>query len=490
MAYSGAMMRVGGLRIRARLLVAFLGLALGLVAGTTFLIEKQARASLEGELAARLEAVAAAASTQIDPSLIAGTFSLGEGPESGARTRARLVERLTHLKGATGVRRIYLLDLEGRDQLDTDPSAVPGAELPQARVHRRMLDQAAGGKAVSSPLFRDPEGGLRKTGYAPLLVRGQVIGFVGIEADAAFLREIDALRRRILLVAAIGFVLAAILSIGLARGLTRPIGELVAAARAMGGGDLDSPIPVGRADEIGFLARTLDEARGRLAERDRTLRAMVAGIAHEVRNPLGGIQIYAELLENDATLTGWQRERVRKVLHEIRRLGEIVEEFLAYARPQAPERQSFDPAGIVGESVDLMAGIVAEKGVGVSIRPPERATWVVADPGQLRQILLNLVRNALEAAPRGSDVVVGWETQGPTVALWVEDRGPGIPSEQRERVFEPFFTTKAEGAGLGLSIVRHLAEQNGARISHERPHGGGCRFTLRMEAPKEGGRVA
>ncbi len=490
MPYDGALMRVEGLRIRSRLLVAFLGLALGLVVGTTFLIEKQARASLEAELAARLEAVAAAASTQIDPSLIAATFSLGAGPESGVRTRARLVERLMQLQGATGVRRIYLLDLEGRDQLDTDPHAVPGAELPQARVHRRMLDQAAGGKPVSSPLFRDPQGELRKTGYAPLLVRGQVLGFVGIEADAAFLREIGALRKRILLVGAVGFALAAILSIGLARGLTRPIGELVAAARTMGGGDLDSPIPVGRPDEIGFLARTLDEARGRLAERDRTLRAMVAGIAHEVRNPLGGIQIYAELLENDATLTGWQRERVRKVLHEIRRLGEIVEEFLAYARPQAPERQAFDPAGIVGEAVDLLAGIVAEQGVDVTIHPPERATGVVADPGQLRQILLNLVRNALEAAPRGSNIAVAWETQGPTVALWVEDRGPGIPSEQRERVFEPFFTTKAEGAGLGLSIVRHLAEQNGARINHERPHGGGCRFTLRMETPKEGDRVA
>jgi signal transduction histidine kinase len=167
-----------------------------------------------------------------------------------------------------------------------------------------------------------------------------------------------------------------------------------------------------------------------------------------------------------------------------------VEEFLAYARPQAPERQAFDPAGIVGEAVDLLAGIVAEQGVDVTIHPPERATGVVADPGQFRQILLNLVRNALEAAPRGSNIAVAWETQGPTVALWVEDRGPGIPSEQRERVFEPFFTTKAEGAGLGLSIVRHLAEQNGARINHERPHGGGCRFTLRMETPKEGDRVA
>jgi signal transduction histidine kinase len=485
----GPRMRVGGLRIRGRLLVAFLGLALGLGVGTTLLIEAQARASLEGELAARLEAVAAAASTQIDPSLVAATFSLGAGPDSGVRTRARLVERLLQLKEATGVRRIYLLDLEGRDQLDTDPRAVPGSELPQARVHRRMLDRAAEGKPVSSPLFRDPDGELRKTGYAPLVVRGQVLGFVGIEADAAFLREIGALRRRILLVGAIGFALAAVLSVGLARGLTRPIGELVDAARAMGSGDLDRPIPVGRPDEVGFLARTLEEARGRLAERDRTLRAMVAGIAHEVRNPLGGIQIYAELLENDASLTGWQRERVRKVLREIRRLGEIVEEFLAYARPQAPERQTFDPDGIVGETIDLLAGVIEERGVGVSLHRPGQPTQVIADPGQVRQILLNLVRNALDASPRGTTVSVGWEEQGPTVVLWVEDRGPGIPPEQRERVFEPFYTTKAEGAGLGLSIVRHLTEQNGGRISHERPHGGGCRFTVRLETPKGGSRV-
>ncbi len=192
----GALLRAGRLRIRGRLLLSFLGLALGLIVGTTLLIEVQARASLEGEMAARLEAVAAAASTQIDPSLVAAAFSLGAGPESGVRTRARLVERSLQLQQATGVRRIYLLDLEGRDQLDTDPRsrsggrAAAGARPQEACSIRRRRDAPS-----ARPLFRDPQGELRKTGYAPLMVHGQVLGFVGIEADAAFLREIQALAK-------------------------------------------------------------------------------------------------------------------------------------------------------------------------------------------------------------------------------------------------------------------------------------------------------
>jgi signal transduction histidine kinase len=85
-------------------------------------------------------------------------------------------------------------------------------------------------------------------------------------------------------------------------------------------------------------------------------------------------------------------------------------------------------------------------------------------------------------------VRVAWDAQGPTVAVSIEDDGPGIPQEHRERVFEPFYTTKPDGAGLGLSIVRHLTEQNGGRVSLERAHGGGCRFVLRLEGAATGGK--
>lgn len=479
-----------GLRIRGRLLIAFLGLAAAIITILILLIDAQARRSLEGELALRLEAIAGAASTQLDPSLLAATLALGAGPEAGQRTRARLSERLVQLRNATGVRRILLLDTAGRLQLDTQAGFVPGSDLPQARAHRRILDQAAAGKAASTPLFRDPDGSRRKTAYAPVMVHGDHIGFVGVEADAVFLREVGVLRTRILMVAFAGFGVAALLSVWLARGLTRPLARLVDAARAMGSGDLDRPIPPERADEIGFLARTLEEARARLAERDRTLRAMVAGVAHEVRNPLGGIQIYAELLDGDSSLTPTQHERVRKVLREIHRLSEILEEFLAYARPQNPERTRFDPDGIVTEAIDLLTGVTRARGVRIEVRRPAIPVTVHADPGQIRQILLNLIRNAVDASPQHEVVRVGWEEQGPTVALWVEDHGPGIPIEQRDRVFEAFFTTKADGAGLGLAIVKHLADANGGRISHERPHGGGCRFTLRLEGWSQGGAVA
>jgi signal transduction histidine kinase len=469
-----------GLNIRHRLMITFFALAICLLLIPTILLERQARRSLEGEMEVRLEGVAAAATTQIDPSLIAAALSLPS--ETGSRTRARLSERLDQLKTVTGVRRIYLLDRDGRDQLDTDSAAVTGVELPQARAHRAMLQAAAEGGPASSPLFRDARGETRKTAYAPLIVKGEVLGYVGVEADARFLRELGALRRRLILIGILGLALSAVLSFGLARGLTRPLGDLVTAARAMGSGNLDRPIPQLGGDEVGFLARTLEESRASLAERDRTQRAMVAGIAHEIRNPLGGIQIYVELLENDPSLSLTQRERVSKILREIHRLGGIIEEFLAYARPQNPVRAGFDPRGIIGETFDLMSGLALSREVRLVALPPAGTIIALADPGQIRQALLNLVRNAIEASPAMGEVTIGWDRQDGRVRISVTDHGAGIAPADRERVFEPFFSTKAEGAGLGLSIVRHMVGQNGGSILLESADGGGSRFLILLDS--------
>ncbi len=475
---------VRGLTIRRRLLLSLLALTFALILVPALLLESAARQSLEAEMASRLESVAGAASLLIDPSLIPGILTLDA--EGGGRTRARLGERLSGLRAATDVRRIFIVDGLGRNQLDTDSRAVPGALMVQARAHRALLDRAAAGAPVSSPLFKDPSGQMRKTAYAALRFRGETVGFVGIEADARFLSEVGRIRRRIIWIALVGFVAASALSVGLSRGLTRPLGELVRAARFLGGGDLDRPIPPGRADEVGFLARTLEDSRVRLAERDRTLRGLVAGIAHEIRNPLGGIQIYAELLENDATLSDGQKARVKKILREIHRLGEIVEEFLAYARPQAPERAPFDLREIMLETVDLLQGLLSTRQVGVVMVPPEPPVLVRADPRQIRQVVLNLLRNAAEASPPDGTIRLVWEAQGPTVLLSIEDDGPGVPPDRRDRVFEPFFTTKPDGAGLGLAIVRHLVEQNGGRVHLDAGARGGCRFTVRLEGVGEG----
>jgi signal transduction histidine kinase len=281
-----------------------------------------------------------------------------------------------------------------------------------------------------------------------------------------------------------------ILSFALSRGVTGPLNELVAAARTMGSGNLESPIPALGVDEVGFLARTLEESRQRLAERDKAQRAMVAGIAHEIRNPLGGIQIYVELLEGDPALSDAQRERVKKILLEIHRLGAIVEEFLAYARPQLPVRESFDPGGIVGETVDLLSALAGERRVRISPHPPSAPVRVSADSGQIRQTLLNLVRNSVEACPPGGEVRIAWEAEGDGIVLSVEDDGPGIPPADRSRIFEPFFSTKSDGAGLGLPIVRRLIEQNGGRIALDEERQRGCRFTMRLARAAKGDGLA
>jgi len=267
-----------------------------------------------------------------------------------------------------------------------------------------------------------------------------------------------------------------------ARGLTRPLGQLVRWARRLGEGDLSLPVPASGRDEIGFLGRTLEQMRRTLEARDREQRAMVAGVAHEIRNPLGGIRLYAELLESDAELGPAAREKLRKILRELEHLGSIVDEFLLFARPAAPSPQPVDAGVLATELLEWLQPQAERAQVrlecAVEAGGPVR---VRADPTQLRQILHNLVVNAIDASPAGGVVRVRLEPLTRGVRLAVEDDGPGIDAAQRERLFEPFYTTKPSGAGLGLPIVRRLALLNGAQVELERASSGGARFVLRFE---------
>jgi two-component system NtrC family sensor kinase len=281
----------------------------------------------------------------------------------------------------------------------------------------------------------------------------------------------------------------------------RPIRQLTQAVKALGEGRFAGPTPEGADDELGLLAREFNAMARNLAERDRELAEkthellqserlaavgrMAAQITHEIRNPLASLSLNAELLSEqlsagDGADVTEARALVAAMAREVDRLAEVTEEYLRFARLPRPVVAQVDAGELVEEFLSFTAPELAAQGIRLERRLEAGPLPVRADDGQLRQVLLNLVRNARDAAGPGGTVTVSARADGGQVELGVADDGPGIPDAVRERMFEPFFTTKPQGTGLGLAVVRQIVRDHAGELVCETAPGQGTRMTVRL----------
>ncbi len=248
------------------------------------------------------------------------------------------------------------------------------------------------------------------------------------------------------------------------------------------------------------LREALDEQRrtadqlvraGRLA----ALGELVAGIAHEIKNPLHALRGTAEVVDEAVAQEAPERRMWELHLKELERLGQVAEGFLSFARPTPLERRPVDLIEVVERVDGLVAAEARQREVRLSVEPPAEgvATDVEADPQQLIQVLLNICLNALQAVGERPATALGAEDRGEVRisfgsqpgrrVLRISNDGPSIPEQDLERVFDPFVTTKSEGVGLGLSIAARIVEQHGGSIEVDNLAGGGVAFTLLLPPP-------
>jgi two-component system, NtrC family, sensor histidine kinase HydH len=243
------------------------------------------------------------------------------------------------------------------------------------------------------------------------------------------------------------------------------------------------------ADQIGAVVERLQESRREAlrAEQLAAVGQMAAGIAHELRNPLMAMKILVQAAA-EASPPALADRDLLVLEEEITRLERSAETFLDFARPPEIERRTFDLRLLIGQMLDLVAPRAGRQGVQVSCNFPEsRAIPIRADLGQVRQVLLNLLLNALDAVPQGGTISVEIETSAGVavgspgwVTVRVCDTGCGLPSELGHKIFEPFVSTKPTGIGLGLSICKRIVESHGGQIEALNRPGGGAEFTVRL----------
>jgi len=231
--------------------------------------------------------------------------------------------------------------------------------------------------------------------------------------------------------------------------------------------------------------RELERALAR-KERLAALGEMAAVLAHEIRNPLGGIQLYAGVLARCGGLGADERAVVDKLIRGVSGLNKLVEDMLAFAREIVAHRTRQDVRLPVEGALDQAAAELDAKGVVVERRNWERPLEAAVDGDLIRRAVLNLLLNAADAVERGGHVEVAGRfesgTGGRQLVLQVSDDGAGIPPEEMQLIFNPFHTTKAKGTGLGLAVVSRIVAAHGGEARAESRSGGGTSVTLRLPA--------
>jgi len=292
---------------------------------------------------------------------------------------------------------------------------------------------------------------------------------------------IDTAARRatypILIAAACGAVAVVVLGYVVGHRLARPVESLASQARSLAAGHSQAPLVVRTHDEVGKLAaafnallESLRQAETRLvaSERLAAVGQVAAGIAHEVRNPLSGIKMSAQVLKRRLReLDVAAEESVDVMLAEVSRLEVIIDDLLTFARPTSLKREPIDLNAVVAEVLDFMARQLDHAGIAVRRELDGSLPPAPLDPQRVRQIVLNLVLNAAEAMPNGGTLTARTRATEREVIAELDDTGHGIPPEIADRVFEPFFTTKRGGSGLGLGVSRTIIEAHGGTLSFQ-----------------------
>jgi signal transduction histidine kinase len=291
---------------------------------------------------------------------------------------------------------------------------------------------------------------------------------LGVLMPVDHLEPLDQLRRTLVVGTLFSAVVAALLAALLARGIVRPLERLAMAALRIQRGRWDRPVGLERGDEVGRLSRAMERMRRGIIQRDEQLRLMLAQVAHEIRNPLGGLELFASAaLETDD-----REERLRllrRARREIDGLNTIINDFLAFARPMHSEPRLHDLRDPLREAAEIALAGLRDRSVALETHLPDDPLVAHADPDHVKRVALNLLQNAGHAGARVR--LAAWSRNGEAV-ISVRDDGPGVPEELRDRIFHPFVTDKEQGAGLGLSIVQRVLESNGGRVELVTPAGG------------------
>jgi signal transduction histidine kinase len=409
-------------------------------------------------------------------------------PPTASSDLRRLADRYADVTGGRAV----IVDAAGGLVADSAPPAGLTGREQRSFASRPEIAKALRGQESTGSRHSDTLGTDLLYVAVPVASGGEVHGAVRVTYPLSVVS--DRVRRNWLLLAGTGGVVLAVVflvSLWLARSVTRPLADLERAAARLGGGDLAARarVPSGPA-EVRLLAEEFNATASQLEELVGSQQAFVADASHQLRTPLAALRLRLENLEDVVVQPA--TEDLEGARAEVQRLTRLVDGLMTLARA---EQAASAPADVdVGEVMaarrDAWAAFADERDVRIELQvePGLRARGT---PGRLEQVLDNLLNNSLDAAPPGTSVVLGGRRNRDHIEVRVADAGPGMTDEQRARAFDRFWrsrSTQSEngGFGLGLSIVRRLVTADGGDVELARSASGGLEVVVRLRAGTDG----
>lgn len=411
--------------------------------------------------------------------------SLENTPEVAHELLQPLAEQYQRDQGG----RVVFVDAQGLLVADSDPpdlASGAASEIGRDFSSRPEIRRALAGSEVIGQRRSDTLGTDVLFVAVPIVSGGDLHGVVRVTYPLSFVNQ-RTNEVWIALAAIGGIVLAlvSLVSVLLARSLSRPLAALERGARALGHGNLATRIDVPDGpEELRSLARSFNHTAGQLERLVAAQQEFVADASHQLRTPLAALRLRLENLAGDET-TG-ARDDLRGAVDEVARLSELVDGLLELARVSQLESrpEAVDVAAVLAARREAWDALAAEREVTLDVDASVVAANVTA--GRLEQVIDNLLNNALEVAPPGSTISMSAERVADAVRVMISDEGPGMSEEQRARAFDRFWHEGPGGGfGLGLAIVRQLVESDDGLVSLETAASGGLAVTISLPAALE-----
>ncbi|MBI5056435.1 MAG: HAMP domain-containing protein [Nitrospirae bacterium] len=409
----------------------------------------------------------------------------------GGLSEKRLEKYLKKLN-PKGVKEIQIISASDRIVASSNPKDI-GKWITKSQ--KTLMVKADIGQPVSGE-------GQVYTVIIPVISGDKHLGYINLTLnteDFSVFQHTSIIRRIVaaLLIFGIGIILA----VFLATRYTKPIDEVVNAARQVASGNLDQELSTKRKDEIGELSRSFNymveklreerelKEKLRKAEHLAGIGQVAQNIAHEIKNPLNFISLSIDHMRerykpcNPADIEKYD-SLVLNMKNEIQRLSKFAERFLHYGKPFELNIHKSDIGKIIEEVLELVSAKAKEGNISI-IKEYRLLPELYVDPEFIKTCIYNIIINAFEAMPDGGSLSIKTGKSDSRFSLVIDDTGTGIPEEQIAKVFEPFFTTKSKGLGLGLSLTKRIIEEHGGKVTFARKEMRGSVVTILLPLDKE-----
>lgn len=304
--------------------------------------------------------------------------------------------------------------------------------------------------------------------------------WLGMQESANQLKKVEDLFLVFWYIGLGGIIITIILGFVIASGITKPVDRLTDFSANIGKGDFNIPLPQKIKGELKILSDAMEKMRNDIVNNQKEKEELLAQIAHEIRNPLGSIELMANLTKEDLESGKYNSDYLNKILSEISDLKSLITAYLNYSRPYLAKPEKIDLDLFFNEIYSLFKEQFSKK--NIIFDKQLNIDKLHFDAGHLKQVMINLFSNSIESIGKNGSISVNCSNSNHKTQIKITDSGNGISAENLDNIFNPFFTTKKNGTGLGLAICKKLCLQNEAEIEAFNHPDKGCEFIIKKRS--------